>query len=106
MAGGADDVEDDVRKASDVVVRRRCAYMGRDPGVGHPPVEVGNQVSGPVGHGGFGPFDAEHAVVDAGGRARAGSRRGVQPAQTFVQRELALGDFQRQFREALEAARS
>ena len=64
----------------------------RDPRVGDPLVEVGDEVAGPVRHGGFGPFDAEHAIVDAGARDRAGSRRGVQPAQAFVQRELALGE--------------
>ena len=53
--------------------------------------EVGDEVAGPVRHdGGCGPFDAEHALVDAGARDRTGSRRGVQPPQTLVQRALAL----------------
>ena len=65
----------------------------RDPRVGHPPVEVGDQVSGPVRHSAFRPFDAEHAVFDAAVASdRPGSRRGGQPAQTFVQREPALGE--------------
>ena len=64
-----------------------CEQDVRDPHVGYPPVEVGDQVSGPVRHGGFHPFDAEQAVVDAGAGDRTGSRRGVQPVQTFVQRE-------------------
>ena len=64
----------------------------RDPYVGYSPVEVSDQVSGPVRHGGFRPFDAEHAIVDATAVDRTGSRRGVQRAQAFVQRELALGE--------------
>ena len=64
----------------------------RDPRVWHPPVEVGDQVSGPVRHGAFRPFDAEHAVFDAAASNHTGSRRGGQPAQTFVQREPALGE--------------
>ena len=55
-------------------------------------VEVGDQLSGPVRHGGFRPFDAEHAVFDAAADDRTGSRRGVQPAQTLVQREPAFGE--------------
>ena len=51
-----------------------------------------NQVSGPVRHGAFRPFDAEHAVFDAAASNHTGSRRGGQPAQTFVQREPALGE--------------
>ena len=62
----------------------------RDPRVGYPLIEVGDEVAGPVRHGGCGPFDAEHAIVDAGTRDRTGSRRGVQPPQTLVQRALAL----------------
>ena len=37
----------------------------RDARLGHPPVEVGDRVGGPVRHGGFRPLDAEHAVFDA-----------------------------------------
>ena len=44
----------------------------RDPRGGHPPVEVGDQVSGPVRHGAFRPFNAEHAVFDAATSDRTG----------------------------------
>ena len=39
----------------------RNRYLAIDPRVGHPPVEVGDQVSGPVRHGGFRPFDLRPA---------------------------------------------
>ena len=64
----------------------------RDPRLGHPPVEVGDQVSGPVRHGGFRPLDTEHAVFDAPASDRTGPRRGGQPAQALVQGEPALGE--------------
>ena len=60
--------------------------------VGHPPVEVGDQVSGPVRHGAFRPFNAEHAVFDAATSDRTGPRRGGQPAQALVQGDPALGE--------------
>ena len=59
-----------------------------EPALGEPVVrtgrsqqEVGDQVSGPVRHGGFRPLDAEHAVFDASASDRTGPRRGGQPAQ-------------------------
>ena len=62
-------------------------------GVGHEPVEVGDQVSGSVRHGGFRPLDAERAVFDAAAGDRTGPRRGDQPAQALVQGEpAALGE--------------
>ena len=63
-----------------------------DPNLGHPPVEVGDQVSGPVRHGGFRPLDAQHAVFDAPVRDRTGPRCGGQPAQALVQGDPALGE--------------
>ena len=36
--------------------------------------EVGDQVSGPVRHGGFRPLAAEHAVFDASASDRTGAR--------------------------------
>ena len=58
-----------------------------DPRLGHPPVEVGDQVSGPVRDGGLRPVDAEDAVFDAGARDRTGPRLRGQPAQTVGQGE-------------------
>ena len=75
MGGGVVHLEEDVR----------------DPRLEHPPVEVGDQVSGPVRHGGFRPLDAEHAVFDALAGDRTGPRRGGQPAQALVEGEPALG---------------
>ncbi len=62
----------------------------RDARLGHPPVEVGDQVSGPVRHGGFRPLDAENAVFDAPASDRTGPHR--QTAQALVQGEPALGE--------------
>ena len=62
-----------------------------DPRLGQPTVEVGDQVGGPVRHGGFRPLDAEHAVFDAPAGGRTGPRRGGQPAQTLFEGEPALG---------------
>ena len=59
---------------------------------GHPPVEVGDQVSCPVRHGGFRPLDAEDAVFDALAGDRTGPRRIGQPPQALVQGEPALGE--------------
>ena len=64
----------------------------RDPRLGQPPVEIGDQVSGPVRHGGFRPLDAEHAVFDAPAGDRLGPRRGGQPAEALVEGEPALGE--------------
>ena len=61
------------------------------PRRGHPPVEVGDQVSGPVRHAGFRPLDAEHAVFDASAsnRHRPAPRR---PAGAGPSAEPALGE--------------
>ena len=64
----------------------------RDPRLGHPPVEVGDQVRGPVRHGGLRPVDAEDAVFDAAALGHTGPHLGGQPAQTVGQGELALGE--------------
>ena len=63
-----------------------------DPRLGQPPVEVGDQVGGPVWHGGFRPLDAEHAVFDAPAGDRIGPCCGGQPAQTLVEGEPAFGE--------------
>ena len=63
-----------------------------DPRLGHPPVEVGDRVGGPVRHGGLRPVDTEDAVFDAAALGRTGPRLGGQPAQTVGQGELALGE--------------
>ena len=50
-----------------------------DPRLGQPPVEVGDQVGGPVRNGGFRSLDAKHAVFDALAGGRTGPRRGADP---------------------------
>ena len=76
---GADLPDDDVVVLS--VGHETWARSSPGPRRGHPPVEVGDQVSGPVRHGGFRP------PATAPARAAAASRR-----RPLVQSEPAIGE--------------